>query len=342
MSQVKFLGEILRWKHDVDIVLQVSWQLLSQTKTARQFLSLCWPTPTQRCVAWAFVHPPPSWLHEWEFWVCQLEVSVPLSLSTALVVAVQHYVSVLTTTGSMPMCSRHCCTSPIYSSCTLERTTCSTSPARRLPRTSTASSCTSCVCAVVVSQLFWMPKYKDKYEQITIANTAIEEHLQQIQARPLASQNTVHIQYLCHLFGIWGQNRLSLFLWDRTHLNQHRLRKYFYSIRTSASAHLRELMSQWWEQLSVATVCLQVALLTTSKRTRWHTRNSSVNMVLAAASCLWQHTHTEPHTLNNFGLTVSTYCWLSSRGKSAIHPYTWHTAPQLFLRIKCFHTYNWQ
>jgi len=100
------------------------------------------------------------------------------------------------------------------------------------------------VRAVVVSHLFWMPKYEDKYEQITVANTAIQEHLPQIQASPLASQNTVHIQYLRHQFGIWGQNRLSLFLSDQTHLHQHGLCKYFYSIQTSASAHLRELMSQ--------------------------------------------------------------------------------------------------
>jgi len=69
-----------------------------------------------------------------------------------------------------------------------------------------------------------------------IANTAIEVQLQQIQASPLASRNTVHIQYLRHQFVIWGENRLSLFLLDPTHLNQHGLRKYFYSIRTSASA----------------------------------------------------------------------------------------------------------
>ena len=102
----------------------------------------------------------------------------------------------------------------------------------------------SSVRVVVVSQLIWMPQYQQRHEQITVANTAIEEHLQQIQASPLASRNTVQVQYLRHQFGIWGENRLSLFLNDRTHLNETGMHKYFYSIRTSLSAHLRQLMLQ--------------------------------------------------------------------------------------------------
>lgn len=98
--------------------------------------------------------------------------------------------------------------------------------------------------AIIISQLLWFPKYEDRHQQITSVNSKLQEFVNVYQPTCVSDRPPTRVEVLHHKFGVGGENRQANFLSDRTHLTEHAMRKYFYSVRNSIGKHLQNLLSQ--------------------------------------------------------------------------------------------------
>lgn len=97
---------------------------------------------------------------------------------------------------------------------------------------------------IIVSRLFWFPRYEQLPNCITDFNSRFQLAVEQLNRIPemVEGHTSTRVVFWKHQFGIWGGNsRNDLFLSDRVHLNPTGLRRYYFSVRQSVGPELRAL-----------------------------------------------------------------------------------------------------